>query len=338
MPSSAQVFANRLNAMRSTGPRTAGGKLVSSRNAVAFGVWTAAPVIPGECPADWDGHRAGILASLAPAGLLEQTLAERAALVLWRLNRLARYEVMTTAADIEDAVLARPADENQMLEIMTGREHDIDKSLFQTRKELAAARKRLADLRQAALALPVLAARSGGDSIPAPAVVTLLNAVYCHANEYTKAELPSPGSRLLKKLGRSEVTLEAVPWTAGIVHQVLEFYAGFVTGGSAEWLAGQVGAEWAEESYSLARRVKRLRRRLAGLTERWQKAAGWRAADAVMPAAGRDDRIIRYESHLHKLLTSTLHELERLQANRAGKDVPLPIAVDVAVNVDGGAG
>ncbi len=57
-----------------------------------------------------------------------------------------------------------------------------------------------------------------------------------------------------------------------------------------------------------------------------------------MPPAGRDERVIRYESYLHKLLTSTLHELERLQANRVGKGVPPPVVVDVAVDLNGGVG
>ena len=37
---------------------------------------------------------------------------------------------------------------------------------------------------------------------------------------------------------------------------------------------------------------------------------------------------------LHNLLTSTLHELERLQAPREGEAVPLPAVADVNVTVD----
>jgi hypothetical protein len=39
----------------------------------------------------------------------------------------------------------------------------------------------------------------------------------------------------------------------------------------------------------------------------------------LLPGDGRDERIARYERHLHNLLTSTLHELERLQARRQGR-------------------
>src|SRR5436190_1169471 len=51
------------------------------------GAFSTPPVVPGlERPADWEAHRAGILDSLAPAGLLETRLAERVALLLWRLD------------------------------------------------------------------------------------------------------------------------------------------------------------------------------------------------------------------------------------------------------------
>ena len=50
-----------------------------------------------------------------------------------------------------------------------------------------------------------------------------------------------------------------------------------------------------------------------------------------MPTAGQDERVVKYERHLHNLLTSTLHELERLQARRDGEAVPPPAVADVNV-------
>jgi hypothetical protein len=47
--------------------------------------------------------------------------------------------------------------------------------------------------------------------------------------------------------------------------------------------------------------------------------------------------VLRYESHLNRQLFQTLHELERIQANRAGRLAPLPLAVDVGVAASGGA-
>src|SRR5205814_5407618 len=69
-------------------------------NATKHGIFAAVPVIPGECPEAWEAHRAGVVDSLAPVGLMEVNLAERAALLLWRLQRLARFEAKTVAAEV----------------------------------------------------------------------------------------------------------------------------------------------------------------------------------------------------------------------------------------------
>ncbi len=58
------------------------------------------------------------MASVAPVGLLEVNLAERAALLLWRLQRLARYEAETVAAAMEETevpALPMPKDEGSAL-------------------------------------------------------------------------------------------------------------------------------------------------------------------------------------------------------------------------------
>jgi len=44
---------------------------------------------------------------------------------------------------------------------------------------------------------------------------------------------------------------------------------------------------------------------------------------------GAIERTIRYENSIERSLFKALHELERLQARRNGKNVPLPIPVDV---------
>jgi hypothetical protein len=108
MTTLAKIEANRRNALLSTGPRTPAGKAVVAANATKHGIFARLPVVAGESPPDWDAHRAGVVASLAPVGLLEVNLAERAALLLWRLARLARYEAAVTTAAIEDAVLLPP--------------------------------------------------------------------------------------------------------------------------------------------------------------------------------------------------------------------------------------
>ena len=52
MPTERQIAANRLNALKSTGPRTPAGKAAASMNALKSGIDAKAQVIPGEDPAE----------------------------------------------------------------------------------------------------------------------------------------------------------------------------------------------------------------------------------------------------------------------------------------------
>lgn len=61
-----QIAANRLNAQRSTGPRTPAGKAKVSVNALRHGLTAREVILPNENPDDFDAFRAELLTSLAP--------------------------------------------------------------------------------------------------------------------------------------------------------------------------------------------------------------------------------------------------------------------------------
>ncbi len=68
-------------------------------NALLHGITSNSPVIPGmEDESAWKRHCDGIVASIAPVGGLEEFLAQRLASLLWRLNRVVRYEVAATCS------------------------------------------------------------------------------------------------------------------------------------------------------------------------------------------------------------------------------------------------
>jgi hypothetical protein len=80
------------------GPATQEGKEVVKWNAVQHGICSPAPVVPGvEKEEDWEEHRDGVLESLQPEGHLELVLAERVALLSWRLHRVTRFETESIA-------------------------------------------------------------------------------------------------------------------------------------------------------------------------------------------------------------------------------------------------
>src|SRR5262245_5264537 len=53
--------ADRTNAQRSTGPRTAAGKGRSSQNSLQSGLRSANPLLPGGSTAQWERYRQGIV-------------------------------------------------------------------------------------------------------------------------------------------------------------------------------------------------------------------------------------------------------------------------------------
>ncbi|MHC4556587.1 MAG: hypothetical protein ACYTFW_02815 [Planctomycetota bacterium] len=92
MSTQKQINANRQNAQKSTGPRTAEGKAAVSQNAVKHGLFASEAVIKGENQADFYLYHEEMLGELAPVGAMESMLAERFVSLSWRLRRLERMQ------------------------------------------------------------------------------------------------------------------------------------------------------------------------------------------------------------------------------------------------------
>ncbi len=93
MTSQKQIEANRRNALKSTGPKTAAGEVIVSKNAVKHGLRAQHTVIDSESWIEFNEFRNELIRHLAPVGFLEQLLAERIIAAFWRLRRVARIEV-----------------------------------------------------------------------------------------------------------------------------------------------------------------------------------------------------------------------------------------------------
>jgi hypothetical protein len=88
-----QIEANRRNAQSSTGPATAEGRRISSKNALKHGL-TAREVTVDEAEAkNFAAFRTDMIRDLAPQGALEEELAEEIVIHSWRLRRVFRLEV-----------------------------------------------------------------------------------------------------------------------------------------------------------------------------------------------------------------------------------------------------
>src|SRR3712207_1642420 len=87
------------------GPKTPEGRLAVRLNASTHGILSAEPIVTAyEKPEDWEAHREAIVDSLSPEGGLEHLLAERVALMSWRLNRVTLYEAERLQGSQEDVI------------------------------------------------------------------------------------------------------------------------------------------------------------------------------------------------------------------------------------------
>ena len=92
MTSIKQIEANRLNALKSTGPRSQRGKWRSRSNAVRHGLTAETVIAAFEDAADYASFEISIAADYRIASVTEQALVSRLASVLWRLRRSTSIE------------------------------------------------------------------------------------------------------------------------------------------------------------------------------------------------------------------------------------------------------
>lgn len=97
MASERQIAANRANARKSTGPRTADGKAVSCLNATTHGLTAKQIVLPGEDQAAFEAFQRGVFASLKPEDEMQADVIAQIAGVQWRLRRVPYFAAAITA-------------------------------------------------------------------------------------------------------------------------------------------------------------------------------------------------------------------------------------------------
>lgn len=281
------------------GPQTKAGKAVAKLNSLTHGLRAAAPVLPTESPDEWAAHRAGILGSLAPAGALEEALAERVALLLWRLGRVARFEAaVATAAqeDSEDDYVRREEEKGRY----TGSWDSHSPKDLRDELRHHPARARL--LRRLG-AMDDERKVAGGDASDILQQCGRAAASDDEAFDLEEVSFPGIGA---------ETEWEQFPdITVATLRACIAAIADASRTASADLIAGAV------YHYECEERGARYR------LEQAERTIGrWREARAVLEGAELE-KVMRYEGHLHRQLLQTLHELEAMQARRAGRPAPL---------------
>ena len=280
------------------GPRTEEGKEVARWNAARHGIRSPAPVVPGiEKAEDWEAHGAGVLESLKPEGHLETVLAERVALLSWRLHRVTRYETESIALYQEKAEedLAR---ERRFGSHVLGENHpeEVRWKLKDAQRTYRAFKK--------LLGLPDDKSLSGGDA----AGVLWGVAAYVEDEDLEEVE---PPSGVPEWAGVEGDTTEWDGWTVGLVREYVNAMAS---------RAGEAPEELIEAATEKAGRDVTSAKQAA---ERVKQDLERMSRERLLPRVETLEKVSRYEAHLSRQLYKAMHELEALQLRRRGGAAPL---------------
>src|SRR5450631_557072 len=113
MPSPAQYAANRLNALKSSGPTSPQGRARSSMNALRHGLTARVVVLPSEDMAAYKAFSVEIVDSLDAQTPVERQFAQTVADNQWRINRIRSIEDgmlgMARRDRLQDSLLAEKA-------------------------------------------------------------------------------------------------------------------------------------------------------------------------------------------------------------------------------------
>ena len=87
-----QIEANRMNALKSTGPKSIEGKEKSAQNALKFGFTAKKFIIPDEERKDFDEYHQKMIDVLKPDTILTEELVLNISMAFWKSRRYANLE------------------------------------------------------------------------------------------------------------------------------------------------------------------------------------------------------------------------------------------------------
>ena len=289
--------------MNGGGPATPDGKAVVRWNATRHGISSPKPVVPGmEKKEDWESHLEGIMENLAPVGHLEVTLAERIALLSWRLHRVTRYEteaISLSQEKIEEDIHDRdrllnsfrngPFQVTHPQDIRFEDKHD---------RKTHSALKRFPSLKP-------------GKTLNGEDASSIVWSVLMAAQKDLEEEIDVEGLEL-PGVPEDTIITELPAMKVGDVRRCVESIAQAASRNPEELLKA------ATESARSARVSSEYRR------EEMEKDVSRYHRERILPDEKTLEKISRYEAHLSRQLYHALHELENLQKHRTtGEGVPL---------------
>jgi hypothetical protein len=126
-----RLIANRLNAQKSTGPRTPDGKAKSALNSLKHGLTARAPVLANEDPSEFLLFQDAMLEELNPLTVEQFNRAQPLIEVSWKLHRYRHAEAIVLQKDADSRTAAALRDWERKCEFITNqnlckRRHERD--------------------------------------------------------------------------------------------------------------------------------------------------------------------------------------------------------------------
>lgn len=286
-----KIEANRRNAQKSTGPKTADGKAVSKLNALKHGLLAQTVVVRGhklqESNHEFKKLCQEFYADLNPVGPLEEMLLGQIVTASWRLRRARTAESGEIALSVDGGWWTRRR-QNPLLESM---EWDIFGDPVHAMRDSALGNRLMESQLKAVRASVDKTGELTEDAI---------QSVIFHGKPYS---LTTDLEGLRSRLQQNPEGLEPSALRAKQKEQALAY---------------------------LDRKLRHISWGKSNCEEREEMEEEMRQAAAVLPSEETLDKILRYEAALERQLFRAMNQLERLQRRRQGENIPAPLTMDIS--------
>jgi hypothetical protein len=303
-----QMIANRQNALKSTGPTSAEGKAVASRNALKHGLLAKEVVITqgegAENAQQFSDLLNDLIAEFAPASGMEEILVEKIAACYWRMRRAHRYEVGMLRQKLDtltDDYYARQGNRTDA---------QIDAEMAEKQNQIRIARERLQMAKRA---------RAAGQDI----AVTF---DWAENWKWLKKEYIDPKDIVHKMDGYPTVRVGLTTEDKLNVKTPPQIRRRMNEKGHTDDQIWQVHMDLCQKFVNKSEaEIEKLKKAKAANALSLQRLA----QSSSLPSVTERDSVLRYETAIERQMYQALKQLERLQRLRCGDKVPAPVQLDV---------
>ena len=286
-----QIAANRLNATKSSGPRTPEGRAVSRMNALKHGILSKEVLVRGlnikESNREFTALHEQFRQDLKPVGITEEMLVGQIVTAHWRLRRALMAESGEIALSVDGGNWKRESASPKYKIMLWELDGDPVSAMSYSAMGNRFMENSLKAVRNSV-------EQAGELTQAAVQSVLFRGKPYSLTEKLEKLRLKS-----LQK--PDEVSTE--DWRVKQKEQTLAF----------------LNRELSQISWSREQ-----------CEERERKEESARQAAAVLPSIEVLDKIMRYETKLERQMYRAMAQLERLQRMRQGEAVPAPLSVEVS--------